>query len=86
MEVKGNDKRWRLDKRSMDLGNGRGISSEVFYDYYNGGNTWLGDNAVVRGGRTIYSSPKGNDTIYWNTPIMEDGWGKHVGNMLVGSP
>lgn len=84
--VNGIDKRWHFDKRNMNLGNGRGISSEVFYDYYNGGNTWLGDNAVVKGGRTIYSSPKGNDTIYWNTPIIEDGWNKHVGNMLVGSP
>jgi len=84
--VNGIDKRWHLDKRNMDLGNGRGVSSEVFYDYYNGGNTWLGDDAIVKGGRTIYSSPKGNDTIYWNTPIIEDGWNKHVGNMLVGSP
>ena len=86
IKVNGIDRRWRLDKRSMDLGNGRGISSEVFYDYYDGGNSYLGDFAKVRGGRTIYSSPKGNDTIYFNTPTMEDGWYKHVGNMVVGSP
>lgn len=86
VNVNGIDRRWHLDKRNMDLGNGRGISSEVFYDYYDGGNSYLGDFAKVRGGRTIYSSPKGNDTIYFNTPTMEDGWYKHVGNMVVGSP
>lgn len=85
IKVNGIDRRWRFDTRSMDLGNGRGITSDVFYDYYDGGNYYLGDQAIPRGGRTIYTSPKGNDTIYWNTPKQEDGWYKHVGNMLVGS-
>lgn len=82
--VNGIDRRWHFDSRQQDLGNGYGMQTDVFYDYYNGGNQFLGDSAIPRGGRTIYKSPHGNDTLYWNTPAIEDGWYKHVGNMLVG--
>jgi hypothetical protein len=68
ININGIDRRWRLSKRGQNHGNGHGVTSEYFYDYYDGGNHYLGDNAVIKGGRTIYTSPKGNDTLYWNNP------------------
>ena len=65
---KGIDRRWRFDRRENPQGNGRNTISETFFDYYDGGNDYLGDLAPIRGGRTIYASPSGNDTIYWNQP------------------
>lgn len=66
--VNGIDRRWRYDSRQQDHGNGYGVKSQTFFDYYDGGNTYLGDQAPIRGGRTIYMSPQGNDTLYWNQP------------------
>ena len=68
VEVNGIDRRWRFDTRETNHGNGYGVKSQTFFDYYNGGNRYLGDSAPIRGGRTIYKSPKGNDTLYWNQP------------------
>lgn len=68
LTVNGHDKRWRFSTRQQDFGNGHGIKSQHFYDAYDGGNYYLGDASVDKGGRTIYYSPQGNDTIYWNTP------------------
>jgi len=66
--VNGIDRRWHFDTRQQDHGNGYGVKSQVFFDYYNGGNQYLGDLAPVKGGRTIYMSPHGNDTLYWSQP------------------
>lgn len=66
--VNGIDRRWRYDRRQQDHGNGHKVISDTFFDYYDGGNRYLGDLAPIRGGRTIYVSPKGNDTLYWNQP------------------
>lgn len=68
INVNGIDRRLRFDRREADHKNGRKVISETFFDYYNGGNRYLGDLAPIRGGRTIYTSPKGNDTLYWNQP------------------
>ena len=66
--VNGIDRRWRFDRRNADLGNGHHVINDVIYDYYDGGNSYLGDLAVVKGGRTIYTGPKGNDTIFFKNP------------------
>jgi hypothetical protein len=76
--VNGIDRRIRFDRRSRNLGNGYGITSDVLYDYYGGGNHYLGDLAKILGGRTIYQTPKGNDTVFWKKPTdeveFEHGW------------
>ena len=64
--INGTDKRLWFDRRQKDLGNGYKVTSDVIFDYYDGGNSWLGDMAKIKGARTIYSTPKGNDTIFWN--------------------
>ena len=66
--VTGTDRRWKFDRRDANLGNGHHVINDVIYDYYNGGNSYLGDLAVVRGGRTIYTGPRGNDTIFFKDP------------------
>ena len=84
MTVDGIDRRWRFDRRNANLNNGYSVTSDVIYDYFNGGNSWLGDGAIVRAGRTIYRTPKRNDTIFWKTPksYIDNG----SGYMMIGSP
>ena len=65
---KGVDRRWHFDTRESNHGNGYGVKSQTFFDYYDGGDKYLGDSSPIRGGRTIYISPKGNDTLYWRQP------------------
>lgn len=82
--VNGIDRRLRFDRRTSELGNGHRVISDVLYDYYNGGNHYLGDLAQVKGGRTIYQGPRGNDTIFWKTPNK---WLSSEGGFMdVGSP
>lgn len=68
INVNGIDRRWHFDTRESNHGNGYGVKSQTFFDYYDGGDRYLGDSSPIRGGRTIYISPKGNDTLYWHQP------------------
>lgn len=61
--VKGN-RPYRFDRRVSDKGNGYKMISDVMYDEYNDNGEYWGDLAGVMGGRVIYQTPFGNDTIY----------------------
>lgn len=53
-----------FDRRSADIGDNRQVITETIYDYDDGQGNWLGDLAKILGTRTIYKTPKQNDTIY----------------------
>ena len=53
-----------FDRRSANIGNDRRVITETIYDYNDGRGNWLGDLAKVLGTRTIYETPKQNDTVY----------------------
>lgn len=63
------DRRLRFDRRENNIGGGRKVISEALYDYYNGGDRWLGDLATIPAGRVIYTSPYRNDTLYYNKNV-----------------
>ena len=57
-----------FDRREANIGNGRRVISENIFDYDDGYGNYAGDMARTLGGRMIYISPAGNDTIYYNYP------------------
>ena len=57
-----------FDRREANIGNGRRVISENIFDYDDGYGNYAGDMARTLGGRMIYISPSGNDTIYYNYP------------------
>ena len=62
-------------RRSINLGNGRSITSEYMIDFWNPRyKKYMQYDFpdTYRGGRTIYFSPERNDTIYWNYPEPEN--------------
>lgn len=62
-------------RRSINLGNGRLITSEYMIDSWNPRyKKYMQYDFpdTYRGGRTIYFSPERNDTIYWNYPEPEN--------------
>lgn len=61
--VKGN-RPYRFDRRTTDLGNGYKMTSDVMYDEYDKNGGYYGDLSGIMGGRVIYQTPFGNDTIY----------------------
>lgn len=61
--VKGN-KPYRFDRRVSNIGPGYNVISDVLYNEYDSDGTYLGDLSPIMGGRTIFQTPTGNDTIY----------------------
>lgn len=66
--VKGN-RPYRFDRRVSDQGAGHKVASDILWNEYQNGK-YAGDLSGIAGGRTIYYSPQGNDTVYMNpSPI-----------------
>lgn len=55
---------YRFDRRVSNKGNGYKMISDVLYDEYDDKGQYWGDLSGVMGGRTIYQTPFGNDTVY----------------------
>lgn len=61
--VKGN-KPYRFDRRVSNIGAGYNVISDMLYNEYDSNGNFLGDGSTIMGGRTIFQTPAGNDTIY----------------------
>jgi len=76
-----------FDRRVRTYPGGHEIISDAIFDYYRHDDgtpsaTYMGDNAPIRGGRLIFTSPRGNDTIWTEpTPTTNDhkDWDKYYG-------
>lgn len=76
-----------FDRRVRTYPGGHEIISDAIFDYYRHDDgtpsaTYMGDNSPIRGGRLIFTSPRGNDTIWTEpTPTTNDhkDWDKYYG-------
>lgn len=76
-----------FDRRVRTYPGGHEVISDIIFDYYRNydgtpSGYYMGDNSPIRGGRLIFTSPRGNDTIWTEpTPTTEDlkAWEEYYG-------
>ena len=61
---RGGNRPFLFDRRTEDWGLGYNRIADIIYDIYDEQGDYKGDYSGIRGGRIIYQTPYGNDTIY----------------------